>query len=808
MEKYQVLREIGRGSFGKVTQIMRKSDHKILIWKELKFSDISEKEKSFITNEISILEELDHPNIVKQYEVIKPPSNNKIYIVMEYCEGGDLDKLILKNKSEKKFIDENLIWDIIIQTLKALKYLHVDKKVLHRDIKPSNIFLDKNYNIKLGDFGLSRKMFSFYVRTILGTPLYMSPEILDHRRYNEKSDIWSLGCSIYELATFKTPYEGSNVNEIKIKIKTQKPQRINEKYSDNLWNFILKMLRYDIENRFSAEELLREYDNNIPKLKDEKNIHIKWEELVLKEKNLDKKEKLILKRENSMKLKIKNNEEKEKELLDKELILKEKENKLKKKEKSLNLREQKLKEREQQLKEGEQKLKEEQEKLIKLRNEINQQMNILNNMKINNNNNNHNNIIMHNNNNIIIQNNKMNDLNNNNLNNNIQNIPIKNNFLNENDQNKKQIIIKNNNKKINIKQSKYTFLIQQNKLPKIGLKNLGKSSYVNSILQILRNIGVFANYFLNPEKISFLDNVKEIMPLSFAIKELYLNLYPKDKKNISIYEPLQILKVLYEINNNYTANRENNIIYVLNDILINLHRELNTSNIYEEKYNYDKHNRNDCINKGISFFTKINTSIIFNTLNWFSIRERRCIKCNTSIFHFETYNSYKLDILSCYNYNKLNNINKSISIIDCLKFHTSKFNESFFCEKCGKPESFESNFKIFSSPNIFIFLLDRGIDFNGNNELLNIPFFLEKAINLGDLIENKKAPFNYRLIGIASISLIDKKYVAWCKSPITDKWYFFNDEKIEVTKLTNIIELNNNNNYIPCILVYKDNEIS
>lgn len=64
------------------------------------------------------------------------------------------------------------------------------------------------------------------------------------------------------------------------------------------------------------------------------------------------------------------------------------------------------------------------------------------------------------------------------------------------------------------------------------------------------------------------------------------------------------------------------------------------------------------------------------------------------------------------------------------------------------------------------------------------------------------------MIGIASISLIDKKYVAWCKSPITDKWYFFNDEKIEVTKLTNIIELNNNNNYIPCILVYKDNEIS
>jgi ubiquitin carboxyl-terminal hydrolase 2/21/ubiquitin carboxyl-terminal hydrolase 8 len=351
-------------------------------------------------------------------------------------------------------------------------------------------------------------------------------------------------------------------------------------------------------------------------------------------------------------------------------------------------------------------------------------------------------------------------------------------------------------------------LIQQNKLPKIGLKNLGKSSYINSILQILRNIGAFANYFLNPEKISFLDNVKDIMPLSFAMKELYVNLYPKEKTNISIYEPIQILKVLYTINNNYSANKENNIIYVLNDILNSLHRELNTSNIYEEKFSYDKYNRNDCINKGITFFTKTNTSIIFDTLNWFSLRERRCIICNTNNFHFETYNSFKLDILSCYKYNKLNNINKSISIIDCLKCNTSKFIENFFCEKCGKHESTEVNFKIFSSPNIFLFLIDRGINFNGNNELFNIPFALEKSINLGDFIENKKAPFNYGLTGIASISLKDKKYVSWCKSPVNNKWYFFNDEKIQCIKLDSIIELNNNNNYIPCILVYKDIAIS
>ena len=211
MEKYIALSEIGKGSFGRVIKIMRKSDNKILIWKELNCENISEKEKEFITNEIMILQELNHPNIVKQYEVIPDNINSKIYIVMEYCEEGDLDKLILKNKNNKQLIDENLIWDIIIQTLNALNYLHNEKKVLHRDIKPSNIFLDKDYKIKLGDFGLSRK-YLFEAKTILGTPLYLPPEILERKPYNEKADIWALGCSIYELTSFHTPYEAPNVN--------------------------------------------------------------------------------------------------------------------------------------------------------------------------------------------------------------------------------------------------------------------------------------------------------------------------------------------------------------------------------------------------------------------------------------------------------------------------------------------------------------------------------------------------------------------------------------------------------------------
>ena len=282
MDKYEVIGEIGKGSFGTVSKIKRKSDKKILIWKELKYEGISDKEKELIVNEISLLKEMNHPNIVKQYETINDERNFKLYIIMEFCDGGDLDKLILKNKFHKKLVDEKLIWDILIQILRALNYIHNEKKILHRDIKPSNIFLDKDYNIKLGDFGLSKKFINEYSNTIIGTPLYMSPELLERKPYNIKTDIWALGCSLYELATFSTPYEAPNMNVLLNKIKNGLPQRIDKTYSDELWNIISKMLTYDYNKRPSSLQLI----NDCCRIFFLKNRNIrnynkkKWEELL------------------------------------------------------------------------------------------------------------------------------------------------------------------------------------------------------------------------------------------------------------------------------------------------------------------------------------------------------------------------------------------------------------------------------------------------------------------------------------------------------------------------------------------------
>jgi serine/threonine protein kinase len=142
---------------------------------------------------------------------------------MEFCEGGDLALFLKRLKKEKELIPEEAVWKIFMQVILALHEIHRRKegKILHRDLKPANIFLDSLNNVKLGDFGLARmlSMESQYAYTSVGTPYYMSPELINENKYNEKSDIWSCGCLLFELCSLSPPFPATNHLSLAMKIK-------------------------------------------------------------------------------------------------------------------------------------------------------------------------------------------------------------------------------------------------------------------------------------------------------------------------------------------------------------------------------------------------------------------------------------------------------------------------------------------------------------------------------------------------------------------------------------------------------------
>ncbi|KAI8929250.1 kinase-like domain-containing protein [Entophlyctis helioformis] len=262
MDNYEPLELLGSGSFGVIRKVRRISDGKVLARKEIDYRRMSEKEKRQLVAEVNILRELRHPNIVRYYERVVNRHNCQIYIIMEYCEGGDLAAVIRRCKKEKRYIPEDVVWNLLSQLLLALQECHrsdVHPAILHRDIKPDNVFLDKMLNVKLGDFGLSRIIDNpevEFAKTYVGTPFYMSPELVNESRYNTKSDVWALGCIIYELCTLEPPFQANSQPALATKIRAGKIQPLPSQYSSELEQMIQAMLILDYEKRPSTQELL------------------------------------------------------------------------------------------------------------------------------------------------------------------------------------------------------------------------------------------------------------------------------------------------------------------------------------------------------------------------------------------------------------------------------------------------------------------------------------------------------------------------------------------------------------------------
>ncbi|KHJ31819.1 putative protein kinase [Erysiphe necator] len=282
-EKFEVLEKIGHGSFGVIRKVRRKQDGQVLCRKEISYLKMSQKEKEQLNAEFAILSSLRHPNIVGYFHREHLKSSQDLHLYMEYCGNGDLGKVIRNLILKNEYAEESFVWSIFAQLVTALYRCHygVDPPepecnllglknsakskpptggvmILHRDLKPENVFLGEDNFVKLGDFGLSKIMKSHdFASTYVGTPFYMSPEICAAERYTLKSDIWALGCIIYELCSREPPFNAKTHFQLIQKIKEGKVSPLPNIYSNDLKRVINSCLIVNPDRRPDTAALLK-----------------------------------------------------------------------------------------------------------------------------------------------------------------------------------------------------------------------------------------------------------------------------------------------------------------------------------------------------------------------------------------------------------------------------------------------------------------------------------------------------------------------------------------------------------------------
>ncbi|KAM9248983.1 serine/threonine-protein kinase 36 isoform 1-T1 [Dugong dugon] len=249
MEKYHVLEMIGEGSFGRVYKGRRKYSAQVVALKFIPKLGRSEKELRNLQREIEIMRGLRHPNIIHMLDSFE--TDKEVVVVTDYAEGELFQ--ILEDDGK---LPEDQVQAIAAQLVSALYYLH-SHRILHRDMKPQNILLAKGGGIKLCDFGFARAMSTntMVLTSIKGTPLYMSPELVEERPYDHTADLWSVGCILYELAVGTPPFYTTSIFEL-VSLILKDPVRWPSGISPCFKNFLQGLLTKDPRQRLSWPDLL------------------------------------------------------------------------------------------------------------------------------------------------------------------------------------------------------------------------------------------------------------------------------------------------------------------------------------------------------------------------------------------------------------------------------------------------------------------------------------------------------------------------------------------------------------------------
>ncbi|NXH39094.1 STK36 kinase, partial [Dicaeum eximium] len=249
MENYHVLEMIGEGSFGRVYKGRRKHSAQVVALKFIPKVGRSEKELKNLQREIEIVRDLHHPNIIQMLDSFE--TAKEVVVVTDYAE-GELFQILEDDGS----LPEDQVQTIAAQLISALYYLH-SHRILHRDMKPQNILLGKDGVVKLCDFGFARAMsiHTMVLTSIKGTPLYMSPELVEERPYDHTADLWSVGCILYELFVGTPPFYTNSIFQL-VSLIIKDPVKWPMTMSPVFKSFLQGLLMKDPHERLSWPELL------------------------------------------------------------------------------------------------------------------------------------------------------------------------------------------------------------------------------------------------------------------------------------------------------------------------------------------------------------------------------------------------------------------------------------------------------------------------------------------------------------------------------------------------------------------------
>ena len=255
MDDFQIISKLGEGAYSTVFKVMRRVDGQTYALKKVKLLNLSDKEKENALNEVRILASVKSNYVVSYKEAFFDEKDRTLCIVMEFADNGDLYQKIVEHKKKAMFFEESEIWRIFIHLVKGLKALH-DLKILHRDLKSANVFLYTNGDAKIGDLNVSKVTRAGVGHTQTGTPYYASPEVWNDMPYDNKSDIWSLGCVLYEMITLKPPFRAQDMEGLYKRVIKGQYSRIPERFSNDLFQIIQFLLQVNPKLRPSCEQIL------------------------------------------------------------------------------------------------------------------------------------------------------------------------------------------------------------------------------------------------------------------------------------------------------------------------------------------------------------------------------------------------------------------------------------------------------------------------------------------------------------------------------------------------------------------------